>query len=102
FPVTIGALLLVAFIVATLYLSVRYTHQIYGPLISIRRFIDDLVESKDPEPIRLRQSDQLHDLVGRLNQLCGRGFHDTQKRSIENLVRFVENLLHGYEAKMKE
>ena len=61
--------LFLLFIVVTLYLSVTYTHKFYGPLVSINRFLDELNEGKNPEPIQLRTNDQLQDLAERLNRL---------------------------------
>lgn len=69
-PAFVGLALLAAFIGTTLVLSARYTHQIFGPLVSIRRFIDELLAGKNPAPIKLRASDQLQDLAARLNALA--------------------------------
>ena len=68
-PALIGLILIGLFIGTTLFMSVRYTHQIYGPLVSVRRFLDDLVQGRNPEPLQLRSSDQLHDLIYPLNKL---------------------------------
>ena len=68
-PLLLAAGLFLLFIVVTLYLSVTYTHKFYGPLVSINRFLDELNEGKNPEPIQLRTNDQLQDLAERLNRL---------------------------------
>ena len=68
-PLLLAAGLFLLFIVVTLYLSVTYTHKFYGPLVSINRFLDELNEGKNPEPIQLRTNGQLQDLAERLNRL---------------------------------
>jgi hypothetical protein len=73
-PLGVAALLVVSFIGTTLYVSVRYTHEIYGPLVSIHRFLDEILEGSSPAPLVLRQSDQLKDLATKLNQLAERKF----------------------------
>src|SRR5690606_35219410 len=66
-PIYIGAALIVAFVACTLYVSIKYTHRIYGPLVSIYRYLDDIAAGKDPAPLQLRDRDQLGELAGRLN-----------------------------------
>ncbi|MDD9951247.1 MAG: hypothetical protein OXT67_06735 [Zetaproteobacteria bacterium] len=68
-PFFTSLFVLVIFIVTSLVVSARYTHQIYGPLVSINRFVDQLIAGKVPEKIRLREGDQLGSLVDRLNLL---------------------------------
>lgn len=95
-PASLGLIVYLLFIFSTLYLSARYTHQFYGPLVSIRRYLDDMIAGRKPAPIKLRAKDQLHDLVDRLNLLS-----DSLSRSagapasIENLNQFVSSLLAG-------
>lgn len=62
--------LLVLFVIATILVSVRYTHRIYGPLVSIHRFLDDLIQGKVSESLSLRESDQLQGLATRLNEVA--------------------------------
>lgn len=68
-PVIVLALLIVSFISTTILVSVKYTHAIYGPLVSIHRFLDDLLSSNKPIPLKLRDGDQLHELADKLNEL---------------------------------
>jgi len=68
-PLIAGGVLVATFIVMTFFIIVKYTHKIYGPLISIYRFLDDLIEDKNPSPLKLRESDELGDLVERLNKI---------------------------------
>jgi hypothetical protein len=71
-PLLIIGLLVVAFIVTTLLVAVSYTHKIYGPLVSINRFLDEYLEGQKPAPLALRDGDQLQDLAQKLNQLSER------------------------------
>ncbi len=66
-PIYIGAALLVVFVISTLYVSIKYTHRIYGPLVSVYRYLDDIAAGKDPAPLQLRDRDQLSELAERLN-----------------------------------
>jgi len=68
-PLAVGVGLVAAFILTTILVSVRMTHGFYGPLISIHRFLDELLGGKAPGPIQLRDSDQLQDLVVKLNRI---------------------------------
>ncbi len=69
-PILVFALLVVVFISTTILVSVKYTHAIYGPLVSIHRFLDDMLENRTPQPLKLRDGDQLHDLADKLNELA--------------------------------
>ncbi len=69
-PLGLAAGILVVFIGLTLYVAAKYTHRIYGPLVSIHRFLDEMLEGKVPQPLNLRESDQLQDLAQKLNQVA--------------------------------
>lgn len=69
-PIIIGAALLLVFISLTILLSVMYTHRIYGPLVSIHRFLDEVLENQRVKPLVLRESDQLQELAEKLNLLA--------------------------------
>ena len=71
-PIGIVGAMVVLFIICTLWLSVRYTHQFYGPLVAIRRYLDQLIAGESPEPISLRENDQLQDIVAKLNQYAAK------------------------------
>lgn len=68
-PLAACGIVILAFIGMTFFVIVKYTHKIYGPLISIYRFLDDLIDDKQPAPLKLRESDELGDLVVRLNKI---------------------------------
>lgn len=97
-PAIIGLVLIVFFIATTLFMSARYTHQIYGPMVSILRFLDDLLEGKVPTPIKLRSSDQLQELVSKLNLLSqrfGDKIEQGEDSSKQKLIDSINNLLEG-------
>jgi len=94
-PAAVGAALILLFIVTTLLISVKYTHEIYGPLVSINRFLDDLLEGKRPDLIALRESDQLKDLAERLNSLAERLIGDQRQAPMIAIHRFLDDYLAG-------
>jgi signal transduction histidine kinase len=67
--IIIGSIVLL-FVVTTFYVAVHYTHKIYGPLVSINRFVDELLEERVPSKLALRDGDELQDLAGKLNELA--------------------------------
>ena len=75
-PLAICGGLVFLFIISTILLTVKYTHQIYGPLVSIHRFLDALIEGESVAPLHLRQSDQLQKLAEKLNKLAGQSRSD--------------------------
>lgn len=75
-PVLAGGVLIVIFVCTTLFVSIHYTHQIYGPLVSIQRFLDELLGGNRPKKLALRSSDQLQELAGKLN-----GIAETMEKS---------------------
>lgn len=72
-PLTIIGILVLGFVGTTFYVAVNYTHKIYGPMVSINRFLDDILEGKRPRLLALREGDQLQDLATKLNQLVDKG-----------------------------
>lgn len=65
----IGSMVLL-FVGTTFYVAVHYTHKIYGPLVSINRFVDELLEERIPSKLVLRDGDELQDLAFKLNELA--------------------------------
>ncbi|MCB9228801.1 MAG: hypothetical protein H6618_04240 [Deltaproteobacteria bacterium] len=96
-PAAVALLLVILFIGATLAMSARYTHQIYGPMVSVRRFLDELLEGRQPHPIRLRASDQLQDLVIRLNEIPEKLKQKAPQPSPDHteLLRQLDQLIAG-------
>ncbi len=99
-PLTVTGILLFVFIALTLYLSIRYTYQIYGPLVSIHRYLDSLLTGQKPKDLFLRESDQLKDLARKLNEV-GNVFarienkHQATTGPLIAVRRFVDELLKG-------
>lgn len=68
-PFIVGGVLMFGFILTTLLVSVRYTHHIYGPLVSIHRYLDDFADGKGQQsPLKLRDGDQLQTLAEKINK----------------------------------
>ena len=75
-PFAVCLSLVAVFFLLTFFIIIRYTHRIYGPLVSIHAYLDELlseVESRDVKKIpslQLRSSDQLVTLAEKLNKLA--------------------------------
>ncbi|MBF0440956.1 MAG: hypothetical protein HQK54_03550 [Oligoflexales bacterium] len=89
--------MMLVFVVLTVLVSVKYTHEIYGPLVSINRFLDTLLDSGKAEPLFLRESDQLKDLALRLNCLSKRLDGKTPISAME-VELFLSNLIENLKA----
>jgi HAMP domain-containing protein len=48
----------------------KMTHKIYGPLVGIERFVDQLTESEFRRRVTIRRGDELERLAGKLNRLA--------------------------------
>lgn len=101
-PMLWGAGLILVFVVTTILVSVKYTHAIYGPLVSIHRYLDDLLEEKRVSPLTLRDSDQLQDLATKLNKVSERYIIDQRQSSLVPVYRFIDELLQGQQPKPLE
>jgi hypothetical protein len=68
-PISLVALLIFIGIVGTLY-----SHKFVGPLVRIRRALDQMAEGEDATCLRLRDSDDpmLKDIVTSISRLCER------------------------------
>jgi HAMP domain-containing protein len=67
--IRIGALFFV-FIAVLFTLVFRLTHRYYGPLVSIARFLDQFSAGDYTKRCKIREKDELHDLVAKLNHLA--------------------------------
>ena len=94
-PAVVGCILIIFFIITTILVSVRYTHRIYGPLISINRYLDSLLTGSTPEPLKLRPSDQLHDLATKLNQIGESILTDGQQSAIMTICNHLDKVVDG-------
>jgi hypothetical protein len=91
-PMIVGSGLIVVFVITTIMLSVKYTHQIYGPLISIHRFLDQMLAGEKPESLQLRESDQLQDLAEKLNTIAEVSATDKRQGPMIGVYRFLDEL----------
>ena len=94
-PLFIGSGLIFAFIVTTIMVSARYTHRIYGPLVSIHRFLDDIINNQPAKPLLLRESDQLKDLASKLNQIAQLHIDDQRLIALKAIHRWLDEELAG-------
>lgn len=65
----IGALVL-AFVVVLFGVVLRMTHKVYGPLVSVERFVDQMAEGQYHRRVAIRGGDDLPRLVGKLNSMA--------------------------------
>jgi hypothetical protein len=101
-PLTIVAGLIILFIITTILITVNYTYQIYGPLVSIHRFLDSVLEGTPVRPLNIRESDQLHDLAVKLNRLAEMVGTDNRRSSIAAIHRALDQLVQGQSAQPVE
>ena len=100
-PLIVGSALMLLFVFTTMMVSIRYTHQIYGPLVSINRFLDEMLAGQKPSQLGLRDTDQLQDLARKLNeyakQLSGKpGANDGgAAKGLAALNRLLDEYLAG-------
>ena len=92
-PAMVAVTLITLFIFTTILASVRYTHEIYGPLVSIHRYLDDMIANNARKPLKLRDSDQLKDLAEKLNQVSSL-MHQT-KNDWPKIFEFLDHLSDG-------
>mgnify|MGYP001245131158 CR=1 FL=1 len=98
-PVLVSLFFCLLFIFMTLYYSARYTHQIYGPLLSIKRFLDEIINGEKPTHIRLRKNDQLQTLVKRLNLIADKFVYPSNVESVQAILNCLDALKEGKVAK---
>ena len=94
-PLIACASLILLFVAATILVSVRYTHEIYGPLVSIHRYLDEVLAGSVPQKIQLRESDQLQDLANKLNSVAERLAVDQRAGTMITIYRFLDDLAEG-------
>lgn len=94
-PLFVAGALIFLFVGTTLLISIRYTHGIYGPLIAINRFLDEVLEGQYPTPIKLRSSDQLRDLAIKLNKIREVVLTDQRSGALIAIHRFIDELRAG-------
>lgn len=60
----------IIYLVLLISIVLYFTHKVYGPLVSIERFIGELSEGDYSKRIRLRKKDDMQRLAGKLNDLA--------------------------------
>ncbi len=60
------------YLIGLIGIVLRFTHKIYGPLVSIERYIDRVTEGNYRERVKTRDGDDLQILVKKLNVLADR------------------------------
>ena len=63
------ACLILVFLLTMLWLVIRRTHRMYGPMVAINRHLDEMLESTYSGDIKIRANDDFHELVESLNFL---------------------------------
>ena len=61
---------LAAFTAVMMFVVVRRTHKMYGPMVSIMRFLGELHKGNYAVRIHIREKDDFQNLVGALNSLA--------------------------------
>jgi methyl-accepting chemotaxis protein len=54
------------------FMSLKLTHRIAGPLFRVEKMVRDIAEKGVAEPIRIRQDDDLQELVDQINNMITR------------------------------
>lgn len=54
--------------VGLVYLGIRLSHKIYGPLYRIKRILEAVADGAEPEMVKLRDGDELQDIAVALNR----------------------------------
>lgn len=62
--------LFIGFISILFYVVFRITHRYYGPLVSIERFVDQFARGEYHRRCKIREKDELHSLVNKLNAMA--------------------------------
>lgn len=65
--IAIIGLTCLGFILFLMASVVRITHRYYGPIVSINRFLEGLIEGDYSRRVSIRKGDELQDLVAKLN-----------------------------------
>ena len=94
-PIFAGSLLMMIFVAVSILVSVRYTYQIYGPLVSIHRFLDEYLQGGTVSPLILRESDQLQELADKLNQMNELYPNSRRTTNLQPIYRHLDELIQG-------
>lgn len=89
----IGAALL-GLVLTTVFVVVRRTHKMYGPMVSFERFVAELRRGNYAVRIAIRESDDFQNLVEKLNQLAETLYErhpDTAEKTLSQLGTDVDD-----------
>jgi len=64
------AILFTVYLAALFWILFKISHRVYGPLISVERFVDELTDGKYSQRLKIRQKDDLQRLTEKLNNLA--------------------------------
>lgn len=64
------AVVLILYIAVLFTMVVRMTHRVYGPVVSINRFLDQMIQGQYDKRCTVRKDDDLKQLVHKLNELA--------------------------------
>ncbi len=64
------AVVLILYVLALFFVVIRMTHRIYGPLVSINRFVEQLTKGEYDKRCTIRKDDDLKQLAHKLNELA--------------------------------
>lgn len=87
----------IVFMTTTLLVSVRYTHLIYGPLVSIHKYLDGLLGEGPQDPLVIREGDELQDLAIKINRLGEylQSGEVTESHAMKEIQTYIDQLLAG-------
>lgn len=89
---------IVAFVAVTLYVVVRRTHRMYGPMISMMRFVAELKKGNYAVRIHIRERDDFQNFVTELNALAV----ELQKKHGSTNQQSKNNGLDGLDARLRD
>lgn len=73
------------------FIGIRISHRIAGPIYRIRMYIDSLLRRDYSQGLRLRKKDELKEIAAKLDRLCANLKNDQEKRT--NTVNDIIGLL---------
>jgi len=91
-------LTIVAFVAVTLFVVIRRTHRMYGPMISMMRFVAELKKGNYAVRIHIRPHDDFHNFVAELNALAV----ELQKKHGTAQNNFSAQGLDGLDSRLRD
>lgn len=69
FTLQLGIICFLMSFIVTFFSSLIITHRFVGPFIAINRYVEGLINNKYDEPLNLRNTDEMHEIAGKLKIL---------------------------------